>query len=145
MDRQTNCQKREMPLKLIKFYKIFFTGTRTNVLFHLIYFSGISKFLALFRLSVSEARPLSVSVALGMSIRFTGNSSNFQNIGEIIIFCTASVYRNILYKYLKERKILYGYHLVLLPSLHVCPCMPCMMMKGPEESSSCLLICQMMR
>ena len=28
MDRQTNRQKREMPLKFIKFYKIFFTGTR---------------------------------------------------------------------------------------------------------------------
>ena len=28
MDRQTECQKMEMPLKWIKFYKIFFTGTR---------------------------------------------------------------------------------------------------------------------
>ena len=28
MDRQTNRQKREMPLKFIKFYKIFFTHTR---------------------------------------------------------------------------------------------------------------------
>ena len=28
MDRQTNRQKSEMPLKLIKFLKIFFTGTR---------------------------------------------------------------------------------------------------------------------
>ena len=28
MDRQTNHQKMEMPLKLIKFYKILFTHTR---------------------------------------------------------------------------------------------------------------------
>ena len=28
IDRQTNCQKREMPLKLIKFYWIFFTGNK---------------------------------------------------------------------------------------------------------------------
>ena len=36
-------------------------------------------FFALFRLSVSEARPLSVSVALGLSIRFTGTSSTMKN------------------------------------------------------------------
>ena len=45
------------------------------MLLHLIYFSGISMFFALFRLSVSGARPLSVSVALGLSIRFTGISA----------------------------------------------------------------------
>ena len=33
----------------------------------------------------------------------------------------------------------------LISSLHLWPCMPCMLMKGPEQSSSCLLICQMMR
>ena len=31
MDRQTNHQKMEMPLKLIKFYKIFFTRTRMTL------------------------------------------------------------------------------------------------------------------
>ena len=30
MDRQTNRQKMEMSLKLIKFYQIFFTGTRMS-------------------------------------------------------------------------------------------------------------------
>ena len=28
MDGQKNCQKMELPLKSIKFYKIFFTGSR---------------------------------------------------------------------------------------------------------------------
>ena len=45
------------------------------MILYLIYFSGISMFFALFRLSVAEARPLSVSVALGLSIRFTGTYS----------------------------------------------------------------------
>ena len=52
------------------------------MLLHLIYFSGISMFFALFRLSVSEARPLSVSVALGLSIRFTGTSSILKRISD---------------------------------------------------------------
>ena len=67
MDRQTKCKKRKMPLKLIKFYKIFFYRNY-NVLLHLIYFSGLSMYFALFCLSVSEAHPLSVSVALGGSV-----------------------------------------------------------------------------
>ena len=73
MDRQI-AKKIKMPLKLIKFYNIFLY-TYYNGLLHLIYFSGISMFFALFRLSVSEAHPLSVSVALGMSIHFIDTSS----------------------------------------------------------------------
>ena len=46
------------------------------MLLHLIYFSSISMFFALFQLSISESRPLSVSVAFGLSIRFTGTSSS---------------------------------------------------------------------
>ena len=34
-------------------------------------------FFALFRLSISEAQPLSISVALGLSIYFIGTSSTF--------------------------------------------------------------------
>ena len=72
IDRQI-AKKMKMPLKLIKILQDFLY-TYYNRLLHFIYFSGISMFFALFCLSVSEARPLSNSVALGMSISFTGTS-----------------------------------------------------------------------
>ena len=57
-----------------------------NVLLHLIYFSGISMFFALFYLSMSEARPLYISVALGLSIHFRGTSSASQLVTKISSF-----------------------------------------------------------
>ena len=68
-----------MSLKLIKFYQIFYYKYQ-NVLLHLIYFSGIDMSVALFRLSISEAHPLSISVALGLYIHFTGTSSSLNSL-----------------------------------------------------------------
>ena len=75
MDRQTDRKKNGNATEIDQIlFDFFFTDTRMCY-----YIWSISVafpcFLALFRLSVSEARPLSVSVALGLSIRFTGTSS----------------------------------------------------------------------
>ena len=72
-DRQKNRQKNGNATEIDQIYKIFCYRYK-NVFLHLIYFSGISMFFALFCLSVSEALPISVSVALGLSICFTGTS-----------------------------------------------------------------------
>ena len=63
-----------MPLKWSTLYKILFYRCPKSLL-PLIYVSGTSMFFALFRLSISEARLLSISVALGRSIHFKGTSS----------------------------------------------------------------------
>ena len=77
LNRQTNCQKNENATEIDQIdqiYKIFSTHTTMGY-----YIWSISVafqcFFSLFCLSVSEARHLSVSLALGMSIRFTGTSS----------------------------------------------------------------------
>ena len=78
MDRQTKCLKMEMPLKWIIFYKICFTCTR--MCYYSWYTSVALPCFCTFRLSILEARPLSISVALGTSIHFRGTSSNKKTI-----------------------------------------------------------------
>ena len=74
-DRQTNRQKNGNVTEIDQIYKIFFSQVQECVISFDQFQWHFHVFFALFYLSVSEARPLSVSVALGPSIRFTGTSS----------------------------------------------------------------------
>ena len=74
MDRQTNLPKKGYTTEIDKIISDFPLQVPECVItFDL--FQWHFMFFALFRLSISEAHPLSISVALGLSIHFTGTFS----------------------------------------------------------------------
>ena len=72
MDRQTKYHTNENATKTNRILITFFRTGVNKVLFTSVAFSFLWRFVCL---SISEARLFSISVALGLSIHFTGTSS----------------------------------------------------------------------
>ena len=84
MDRQTKCQQMKMPLKWIKLSKIFLQILKSVIIFYI--FQWHFHVFALFRLSISQTTPFSISVRLGLTIHFINTSSSKHFFLQICLF-----------------------------------------------------------